>query len=386
MKYVPFQKRFRKCQDGERGVSLPFALVAVMIGTFLLIPLLRFMLSRHATAQMYRSVLEARYTNDAAIEYVIQRLKVDTALRKALLDQRGTPLTIADIPGPVNAITPTVEAVLVNPVPWPWAMWAGSEVILEGNNTTVDGGVHANGNVSIKGNNTIITGTVSAGGDVVITGNNVNISGETIEGLTEAWPVSWNIADFRPGGSWAQKASAEGKYYSHTGNWAPSKKADLPTGLHYATGNVVINSSNIVWDKVTIVAEGTIQFSQTANQDNLITAYVTSPTGLVLFSNSSAANAIYIDANKFTSTAGVAYAPKGTINLAGNKTSFTGAFVASTIFVSKNTLYTEVPFNMTAPETCSVYDIRSTSRGRVAVARVRYCEDNIPTVSAWWSE
>ncbi len=368
---------------GERGVSLPFALVAVMIGTFLLIPLLRFMLSRHATAQMYRSVLEARYTNDAAIEYVIQRLKVDMNLRKALLDQRGTPLTITDIPGPVNAITPTVEAVLVNPVPWPWAMWAGSQVIIEGNNTTVDGGVHANGDVTIDGNNTHITGTVSAGSDVEINGSNVTITGETIEGLTEEWPVSWNIADFQPGGTWAAKATAEGKYYFHAGNWAPSKKEDLPSGLHYATGNVVISSNKVVWDKVTIAALGTIRFSQTANQDNLVTPYV---PGLVLFSTSTAANAIYIDSNKFQSTAGVVYAPNGTINLAGNKTSFVGAFVANTIFVSKNTLYTEVPFNMTAPETCSIYDIRSTSRGRVAVARVRYCEDNIPTISAWWSE
>ncbi|MBC7257298.1 MAG: hypothetical protein H5T66_14460, partial [Chloroflexi bacterium] len=131
----------RTHEDGERGVSLPFALVAVMIGTFLLVPLLRFMLSRHATAQIYRSVLEARYANDAAIEYVIQRLKVDQALRQALLDQRGSPLAV-DMPEPVNAITPTVEAVLVNPEPWPWAMWAGSEVVIDGNNSIINGGVH----------------------------------------------------------------------------------------------------------------------------------------------------------------------------------------------------------------------------------------------------
>lgn len=373
----------QKHRGGERGISLPFALVAVMIGTLLLIPLLRFMLSRHATAQMYRSVLEARYTNDAAIEYVIQRLKTDNTLRQALLDQRGTALAITDVPGPVNDITPVVEAVLVNPRPWPWAMWAGSEVIIEGNNTIVDGGVHGNGDVTINGNNTHITGTVSAGNDVEIGGSNVTITGETIEGLTQEWPVSWNIADFQPGGVWAAKAAAEGKYYFHAGDWAPSKKEDLPSGLHYATGNVVINSSQVVWDQVTIAALGTIRFSQTANQDNLVTPYV---PGLVLFSNSNATDAIYIDSNKFQSTAGVCYAPSGTINLAGNKTSFTGAFVANRIIVSKNTLFTEVPFNMSVPEACSIYDIRAVSRERTAVARVRYCEDNIPVVSAWWSE
>ncbi|MBC7316081.1 MAG: hypothetical protein H5T70_06655, partial [Chloroflexi bacterium] len=82
----------------------------------------------------------------------------------------------------------------------------------------------------------------------------------------------------------------------------------------------------------------------------------------------------------------VVYAPNGTINLAGNKTKFVGAFVANTIIVSKNTLYTEVPFEMSVPEACSIYDIRAISRERTAVARVRYCEDNIPVVSAWWSE
>jgi len=372
----------RTREGGERGVSLPFALVAVMIGTFLLVPLLRFMLSRHATAQIYRSVLEARYANDADIEYVIQRLKVDQALREALLDQRGSPLAV-DMPAPVNAITPTVEAVLVNPVPWPWAMWAGSQVNIEGNNSIINGGVHSNGTVTVSGNNTVITGTASAGNAVVITGKGVNITGGTQEGITQTWPVSWDINDFKPGGTWAKKASDEGKYYFHSGNWAPSKKEDLPSGLHYATGNVVINSSNVVWDKVTIVAEGTIQFSQTANKDNLISPYV---PGLVLFSNSSASNAIYIDANKFQSSGAVVYAPNGTIELAGNKTKFVGAFVANTIIVSKNTLYTEVPFEMSVPETCSIYDIRAISRERTAVARVRYCEDNIPVVSAWWSE
>ncbi len=346
---------------GERGASLPYALIVIMVAMFLLVPTYQFIASRQTQVKAHESAMGARYADDAAIEYAIWRLGEDNALRQELLAVRGTPITLT-VPGPVNDVIPVVDVVLVNPEPWPWAMWALYLVEIKGNNSTIHGGVHSNGAVSITGNNTVIDGVVE-------------------QNDPEPPPVSWNIVDFRPGGSEAQKAAAVGQYHGALPcPFAPNKKADLMPGLYYSPCDVVIASSNIYFTSVTIAAEGTITFSQTANKDNFVTPYV---PGLVLFSSNAADPAIYIDSNKFSSASGVLYAPFGQINLDGNKTSCTGSFVARTITVSKNSLDASVPYDMTVPDVCSLYDVRAIARERTGVARVRFCPEVLPRVEAW---
>lgn len=348
-----------KRQSAQRGASLPFALIAVMLGSLLLVPILDYLSSRFLQVRAYEQVLGARYADDAATEFALWKLNTDAAFRAILLANRGEPITLVDVPEPVNGVSATVEVVLVNPLPWPWAMWADDLISIEGNNTTIYGGVHSNGTVSI-------------------TGNNTEINGEVTQGYEEDPPVTWNIADFRPGGTEAVKASNAGMYHYHDGNWTVGQNDIIPAGLHFTYGNIVLNDNNTVYNNITLVAEGTITFNK--NKETW-TPYI---EGLSVFSSSTSDQAIYIDGNKFVSGGGVCYAPNGTIELAGNKTDFTGAFVGNTIIVSKNNLEVDLPFYLTVPETCSIYDIRSTARDRQAVSRVRYCLDSpTPIIDAW---
>lgn len=348
-----------KRQSAERGASLPFALIAVMLGSLLLAPILDYLSSRFLQVREYEQVLGARYADDAATEYAIWKLSTDASFRALLLERRGVPVTLVDVPEPVNGVLAEVEVVLVNPVPWPWAMWADHLILVSGNNTTIYGGIHSNGTVSITGNNFVIYGDLT-------------------QGHHQDPPVTWNIADFRPGGVEAVKAGNEGMYHYHDGNWTVGQNDIIPAGLHFTYGNIVLNDNNTIYNNITLVAEGTITFNK--NKESW-TPYI---EGLSVFSSSTSGQAILIDGNKFVSGGGVCYAPNGTIELAGNKTDFTGAFVAHTIVVSKNSLEVDLPFNLMVPETCSVYDIRSTARDRQAVSRVRYCLENPnPIIDAW---
>ncbi len=107
-------------------------------------------------------------------------------------------------------------------------------------------------------------------------------------------PEPFYIEDFRPGGAWAVKAQAEGKYYQHESLTVGSS---LSAGLHYVTDNVTFTNSNETLLGITVVAEGTISINQTANKITFDNPYV---PGLLFFSNSSSSQAVFVDGNKET--------------------------------------------------------------------------------------
>jgi hypothetical protein len=382
-------------------VSLPFALVAMMVGALLLTPVLDYLSSRFLQVREYEQVLGARYSDDAAIEYAIWKLGADAAFRAALLARRGTPITLVDLPEPVNGVTAQVEVVLVNPRPWPWALWAAYLVDIQGNNTGINGGIHSNGTVRIGGNNTAVTGTVSYTG--AFEGNTALFNPQWA--AAQPNPLNWTIEQFRPGGSEALKAAAAGKYHNVAlnglgGTWIQDSKSPyawgpvaqtsgtLPPGLYYINGKVKLDINKLSGANVTIVAEQWIEIDGNKNDFALMTPYV---PALLFFSNLTNPTAldnnhpaILITGNKFLGD-GIMYAPNGIIQIDKNNVKLKGVLVAHTVLVTKQDLGLDPDLNnLTLPETCSVYDIRSTARGREAVARVRFClESTIPSVDAW---
>ena len=105
-------KRLRRLLKGQRGASLPFALICVAIGTLLISVLLSYVGASYKTSEAARRALLVQYADDAGVEYGLWRLANDGPLRQSLMANLGVPQVIV-APGPVNGITPTLQAVCV---------------------------------------------------------------------------------------------------------------------------------------------------------------------------------------------------------------------------------------------------------------------------------
>ena len=354
----------------QLGTSLVFALIALAVGVLLVMPMLMHISTSQKETIRHEETLHAQYTSDAGAELGMWKLEYDEAFRQELVDKMWTPVPVAHTLT-INQNTPVVEMVFVWVVSvdqtWTYALWAQNDVIITKNNITINGDVHC-------------------GGDFYDQGNNNKVNGEIITGTGWVeYPFLWQIGDFiLPGGVDAQAALAAGMYYTHTeATWTVSQLDDMVPGLHYCTGNVVVDDNNASGDNVTVVAEGTIHFKK--NKENFISPYI---EGLLFFSNSCADPAILIDGNKFSADNAVIYAPCGTIEVAGNVASLSGAtFVADTIKITKNTTEIEIPMDMTLPISgtmdCGLYDIRSTAGNITTTVRVMQCLSGSAQVLSW---
>ena len=119
-------KRLQQILGGQRGVSLPLALIAVAIGTLLIFPVLAYVSTGYRTTVKARRTLLSQYTDDAGVEYGMWVIAKDEAFRQTLVDNLGVPQAIV-APGPVNGITPTIEAVCV--VTNTGSYWAVAECV-----------------------------------------------------------------------------------------------------------------------------------------------------------------------------------------------------------------------------------------------------------------
>ena len=370
-----FSSRESAGTRGEQGSTLTLALVAMMVGTLLVAPMLYFVSARYRGTEQYRQSLQRQYATDAGIEYALRVLVDDDTLRETLLDNVLVAQTLTQpISLPVNSLVPVLEVVClevstepIDPEPeYDWVMWAKGSIEISKNNTMISGDVHSGGPVNITGNNTVINGTVLSNTGVI------------------TYPVAYEIGMFRPGGSWAITATSESMYFQHAGDWEPSEADDMVPGLHYCTGDVLVDNNGVNGVTVTLVAEGTIAF--TKNKNDYLSPYV---PGLVFFSNSSADPAILIDGNKFDTASGIIFAPNGTVELQGNNATFTGAtFMADVIRISKNDAIIQLPVSVEVPGDedegsghRGVFDIRSTAGDRVTVARVRLFDDGAHILS-----
>jgi hypothetical protein len=364
---------------GQRGASLPFALVAMAVGVLLVIPFLGYLATSYKSTRAAEENFREEYTSDAGVEYAIHKLG-DPSLQETLVNKKRTPETLG-FPQPVNTIVPTVEVVCVEAEPiaadWNWTLWVSDTLTIEKNNTEISGDVRCSELIDEK-DDTIFHGEVIT------------------DDVTTDWPVTWELANFELGSSEVLtevvEADDDGEYHFHDysestwdgTHWVVDSADDLPVGVHYYPGNLEIIDNNQTWVTVTVVASGTIS----VNHGNSLTFKKPYIEGLTFFANAPSDKAIMIDGNKFTMEDGICYAPNGAIELVANKDWFSGSFVSEDVRISKNNTIIQEPLDVSMPGFgaegfCGVYDIRSRAGSVTTSVRITRCAQEAPEILVW---
>jgi hypothetical protein len=232
------------------------------------------------------------------------------------------------------------------------------ELDLTGATKTITGGIFSNGDLKINGPNTTIIGNVEYRGD--FNTNVVGVTAEKVFGSPKDYPLTLDIAEFRPGGP---RATADpGNYFNSApgtdidNNWMVSRgyatgnNANIvitQPGIYYSpkTGNDAINLKGVSAPgvAVTFVSEGQIQIVGDAN----ITGYAPVNEGapspyspLILFSNaqppgSCSTNAIQFSGSSMTWT-GLIYAPNGEVQMSASSSDATvnGSIIGHSVNIS----------------------------------------------------
>jgi hypothetical protein len=222
------------------------------------------------------------------------------------------------------AASATAAAILSVTSGGEYAVWADSSTCnncldWSGSTTVVTGSVHSNHDIKMGGSSNTVTGDTEYVTDLQVGGSNNDIN--PVQTSVKPLPVEYEINDYRPGGSAAVVAEAEGKYHYIDGDFQVSQSYVTLDGLYYVTGNAKLSSSNISGN-FTIVADGKIDVSG-SNQN-----YTPYSDGLLFFSNKSYSkagkqcNSAVIKVAGSTSVwAGVIYAPHGLIEMSGSSNS-----------------------------------------------------------------
>lgn len=156
------------------------------------------------------------------------------------------------------------------------------ELYIEGNTLSVDGGAHSNEDIEITGENHTISGltTYVDPPGTFPAPSSTNVVTASPVTTTRSYPIDFDIADYRPGGSLATVA---GSQYSDVsvapvyGTWASGKwtvpdGTALAPGIYYSPGQIEVGNNVTVTpaaagdvDGVTFVAENRITFKDPAS-------------------------------------------------------------------------------------------------------------------------
>ncbi len=216
--------------------------------------------------------------------------------------------------------------------------WSGSSQVVVGDIRS-NSDLNMSGTGNVISNSTISTGSagVSPAG---LTGKATTPSSSfATDTSCEPYPVTFNIADYAPGGS--QAVAAGGTYYHNiSGNSSLSTYVHsgvLDPGIYYVTGNVNFSSPSISAMNVTIVATGAITVS---GSSGMWTPYV---NNLLYYSNISDALApghIALNVSgSGSSWTGIIYAPNSGINMSGSSNaSLQGNLIGYTVKLSGSSL------------------------------------------------
>jgi hypothetical protein len=225
-----------------------------------------------------------------------------------------------------------------------------------GSTTHVIGDVHTNRDLKVGGSSNTTEGqatyvtSVDAPPDKM---TYVPAAGNPTQVGVQPYPVTFDINNYKPGGSRAVAAGAN--YYSFTGEIDMGKLKDLglwndttktlDPGLYYATGNIKLNDSDMNGNGVTFVsATGEIDVS--GSNHNLSPW---EPYKLLLFSNHQKASPLSNSSNcnspavKMSGSThiwgGIVYAPTGLIEMSGStNTTLTGSLIGYTVKLSGSDL------------------------------------------------
>jgi hypothetical protein len=211
------------------------------------------------------------------------------------------------------------------------------DFLWNGNDSTVDGRVHAQRNLQVPGSRNAVTKAVTFGNTYNVTGT-AN-TWPSISQLTQPpmdWPKTWALVDFQPGGA---AALAAGTKYVEMGSnpltsyWNPSTKV-IPSGLYYSTADKVEIPDGAVSAPggVTIVSTNQFVVKKDANlqpfyQDLLFAAYGTAGTTNCDYKGVDVGG----DNNKLR---GIIYAPFSQLSYQGNNNESVGSWIARAFYIS----------------------------------------------------
>jgi len=233
------------------------------------------------------------------------------------------------------------------------------ELDLTGSTKTITGGIFSNGDLKINGPNTTIIGNIEYRGDFDT--NVVGLTSEKVFGSPKTYPLTLDIAEFRPGGP--REIADPGNYFDSppgttidndwmvSRGYATGNNANIvitQPGIYYSpkTGNDAINLKGVTTApgvKVTFVSEGEMHVIGDADITGFAPVNEGAPSPyspLVLFSNaqppgSCSTNAIQFSGSNMTWT-GLIYAPNGEVQMSASSTDATvnGSIIGHSVNIS----------------------------------------------------
>jgi hypothetical protein len=200
------------------------------------------------------------------------------------------------------------------------AVWANSTASRSldwaGGSGSIQGRVHTNGELRFVGAAKTVTGTTTYAGSLAADTTRNSFLPVPVQAPVQGFPVTPELADFRPGGPVATEV---GEAYHDLsalcsgGSWHEVQAA-LPSGVYYASCDIQLNGSQI-GGRVTLVSEGHIQIAGSRP------AFEPYRDGLLLLAGAAGTKAIDI-ATSSSKFLGVLFAGSGQISVSGGSNRF----------------------------------------------------------------
>ncbi len=223
-----------------------------------------------------------------------------------------------------------------------------NSITMPGSDNTFVGGMHSNNDIQITGQDNLVQGIASYVTTIDAQPQNVTFDPAANNPLKAPYiepPLVFDLADYAPGGDAADDAAAQGEYVYTTRNidinWLrnnghyDSVTGVLADGIYYTTGNIRIIGPDLIGNRVTFVAEGTVDLS---GPNQWISAYVDNLlafAGKTFANDATACNSAVIKlAHSGHHYSGVFYAPGGQVDLSGQDVTITGGVLAYSINIS----------------------------------------------------
>jgi hypothetical protein len=367
------------------------AMIALLVGTMLVVPLLHFVGARQSTDVRYAETMTRQHAAEAGMEYVLWRLVREPELREAINAARPS-ITIPS-PATVNGVDLMLEAAPVRRS-FGHTLWGNSETCSSvmdwtGANNRLVGNAHSNRGLRIKGGNTLIEGVVEYVTDMDA-GTNVTFvpppPDNPVKTTVAHFPEQFFLSDYddptRPGTP-AHYAAQRGEYHRIEGNLQINDSGQALNGLYFITGDFKINGNSYT-GAATFVVLGTIEMIGSGYD---LRPYVDS---LSLFSAASFAGSsrctnpvIKITGSGVNQLGGYVYAPDGLIRVSGSG-GLAGAFLGDSVDISGQGLTVQPPPQTDDDGDCGTFDIRSTAGDTRITARVRFCVDEGLMIYSWF--
>jgi hypothetical protein len=371
---------------GERGNSLPMALVALLVGTLLIVPLFGHLGSTHQQTLRVEANLKEQYASDAGAEYAIWHIKNDSAFRQEVLASGAGGITVT-LPSSVNGVAATARVAKLRRQ-FDYALWSNGHSC----KTTFDwigagnrliGNAHSNQEIDMIGADTVVEGLVEYVTDAKISPG-VTLS-PTIGNPVQTWITDlgplFYFDEYAPGG--AKAVAAGNNYYYYPSDFNIPDGSTALYGLYFVEGDLKTGGNlSSLSGTATFVVRGTIFI----NGNSLdLRPFV---DDLAFFSNKDFGAdrcktlVIEIHGNTMTMNRGYVYAPYGKIKVSGSGV-LAGSFIGDSVEIAGSGLTIQIPPPYEIPDGCEGYDVLSIAQNVSTRSRVLLCGASQIILRSW---